>query len=192
MAPIWPLTGETRRPEYVPQLQPIQRQRQPQKLVVHAEVHAAIEPPEPEVPIEAQIPDEALDQVRHHPTPKVSVEQETEAPEPLQLPIVHLLPKPMVLEQPLPQIIPMSIPMPLPDMLHKVPDQPVPYYGLINPRPLDIRLLGTLPGYDNDIDDEKQPEVSIRQSDKTVIENLRNCLMKSKMSCYSGNIYLDS
>ena len=44
--------------------------------------------------------------------------------------------------------------MPLPDTIPKVPDQPIPYQDLINPRPLDIRLLGILPGYDNDIDDE--------------------------------------
>ena len=67
--------------------------------------------------------------------------------------------------------------MPLPDIILKVPDQPIPYQGLINPRPLDIGLLGTKPGYDNDIDDKNQPEVSIRQPDKTV---------------YSENIYLDS
>ena len=42
----------------------------------------------------------------------------------------------MVLEQPLPQGLPMPRPMPLPDTLPKVPDQPVPYQGLINPRPL--------------------------------------------------------
>ena len=29
VVPIWPLTGETRKPEHVPQQQPIQRQRQP-------------------------------------------------------------------------------------------------------------------------------------------------------------------
>ena len=61
VAPIWPLTGETRRPEHVPQQQqPIQRQRQPQTFLVLAEVHAPMEPPEPEVPTEAQKPDEAL------------------------------------------------------------------------------------------------------------------------------------
>ena len=55
----------------------------------------------------------------------------------------------------------MPRPMPLPDKLPKVPDQPVPFQGLIHPRPLDIRLCGTLPGYDNGIDDEKQPEVTL-------------------------------
>ena len=64
-------------------------------------------------------------------------------------------------------------PMPLSDMLPKVPDQPIPYWGLINPRPLDIRLLGTLPGYDNHIDDEKKPEVSIGQPDKTMYRKFR-------------------
>ena len=45
VAPIWPLTGETRRPEHVPQQQqqqhqqPTERQIQPHKLVVQAEVH---------------------------------------------------------------------------------------------------------------------------------------------------------
>ena len=54
-----------------------------------------------------------------------------------------------------------------------MPDQPIQYQGLINSRPLDIRLLGTLPGYDNDIDNEKQPEVSIRQPDKTIYRKYR-------------------
>ena len=58
--------------------------------------------------------------------------------------------------------------MPLPDTLPKVPDQPVPFQGLVNPRPIDIRLLGTLPDYDNGTDYMKQPEVTIRQSDKTM------------------------
>ena len=62
----------------------------------------------------------------------------------------------------------MPRPMPLPDAIPKVPDQPIPFQGLINPRPLDIRLLGTLPGYDDDIDNKNQPEVTIRQPDKTM------------------------
>ena len=74
----------------------------------------------------------------------------------------------MVLELPLPQVLAMPRPMQLPDTLSKVPDQHVPFHSLINPRPLDIRLLGTLPGYDNDIDDKKKPEVSIRQPGKTM------------------------
>ena len=49
----------------------------------------------------------------------------------------------MALEQPLPQVLPMPTPMPLPDTLLKIPDQLVPYQGLINPTPLDRRLLGT-------------------------------------------------
>ena len=73
----------------------------------------------------------------------------------------------MIPEQPLPQVLPMPRPMPLPDTILKVPDQPIPYQGLINPRPLDIRLLGTLTSYYNNIDDSNQPEVSIRQPDKT-------------------------
>ena len=43
VAPIWPLTGETRKPEHV---------LQPQKYVVHAKVHAPMEQPETEVPLE--------------------------------------------------------------------------------------------------------------------------------------------
>ena len=71
--------------------------------------------------------------------------------------------------------------MPLPATLPKVPDQPVPFQGLVNPRPLDIRLLGTLPGYDNDIDDvNKQPEVIIRQPDKTIYRKSKKW-MKFKM-----------
>ena len=57
----------------------------------------------------------------------------------------------------------MPKPVPLPDAKPKVPDQCIPFQGLINSRPLDIRLLGTLPGYDeDDKDDKNQPEVSIR------------------------------
>ena len=78
MALIWPLTSETRKPEHVSKQQPIQRQRQPQKLVVHAEVHAPMEPPEPEVSIEVQMPDEALDHLWHPPTPEDPAKQETE------------------------------------------------------------------------------------------------------------------
>ena len=164
VASIWSLTGETRRPEHVPQhQQPILMEIQPQKLVVQVEVHALMEPPEPEVPIEAQRPDESLDQERHPPTPEDPVEQETEeVPYPLQVSIVTPQPKQMIPEQPVPQVLP----MPLPNAIPKVHDQPIPYQGLINPRSLDIRLLGTLPSYDNDIDDENEPEISIRQPDK--------------------------
>ena len=173
MAPIWPLTGETRNTEHVPQQQQFQRQRQPQKPVVHTEVHAPMEPQEPEVLIEVQKPDKALDQVGHPPTSEDPSKQETEVAEPLQLPIIPPQPRPMVPEQPLHQALPMPRLMPLPDTLLKVPDQPIPYHDLINPRPLHIRLLGTLPGCDNDIDDEKQPEVSIKQPDKTIYRKFR-------------------
>ena len=74
----------------------------------------------------------------------------------------------MVSEQPLPQVLPMPRPMPLPDSIPRVPNQPIPFQGLINPRPLDIRSFGTLPGYDDDKDDKNQPEVTIRQPDKTM------------------------
>ena len=80
VAPIWPLTGETRKPEHVPQPQPIQKQIQPQKHMVHAEVYAPMEPPEAEVSTVAQTPDEAFNQVRHPPTPKDPVQEETEVP----------------------------------------------------------------------------------------------------------------
>ena len=54
--------------------------------MVQAELHTPMGPPEPEVPIKALKPDEALDQVRYPPTPEDLVEQETEVP--LQVPIV--------------------------------------------------------------------------------------------------------
>ena len=56
--------------------------------MVHAEVHAPIEPPEPEVPLESQIPDGTLDQVGHLPTPKDPVQEESEVLELHQLLIV--------------------------------------------------------------------------------------------------------
>ena len=128
--------------------------------MVQVVVHAPMEPPEPDVPTEDQMPDEALDQVGHPHIPEDSVEKQSEVPEPLQVPIVTPQSRPMVPEQPLPQVLPMPRLMPLPDMLPKVPDQPVPYQGLINPRPLDIRLLSILPGYDNDIDNENNQKYS--------------------------------
>ena len=143
----------------------IQRQIELQNLVVEAEVHAPIEP---EVPIEAHKPIEPFDEMRHPSTPEDHAEQETEVPEPLQVPIDTPQSKPMVPEQPLSQVLPIPRPMPLPDAIPKVPDQPIPFQGLIYPRPLDTRLLGTLPGYDDDIDDKIQPEVSIRQPDRTM------------------------
>ena len=79
--------------------------------MVQAVVHAAMEPPEPEVPTEAQKPDEPLDQVRHPPAPEDPIDQETEVPESLQIPIVTTQPKPMVPEQPLLQVLPMCRPM---------------------------------------------------------------------------------
>ena len=109
---------------------------------------------------------EPLDQLKHPPTPEDPVEQETEVLEPLQVPTVTPQPKPMVPEQPLPQVLPMPRPMPLPSAIPKVPDQPIPFQGLINPRPLDIRLLGTLLGYNDDMDDKNQQEVTIRQPDR--------------------------
>ena len=135
--------------------------------MVHAKVHAPMEPPKPEDPIESQISDKALDQVGN-PAAKDLVQEEIEVPELLKLPIVPPQPKLVILEQPLPHILPMPRPMPLPDTLPKVPDQPFPFQGLNNPRPLGMRLFGTLPGYDSDMDDEKQPEVIIRQPDKTM------------------------
>ena len=38
--------------------------------MVQAEVRAPMEPPEPEVPVESQKPDKALDQVKHPPIPE--------------------------------------------------------------------------------------------------------------------------
>ena len=79
----------------------------------------------------------------------------------------------MVPEQPLPQVLCMPKLMPLPAAIPKVPYQPIAYQAVINPRPLDIRLLGTLPGYNNNIDDENNPEVSIRQPEKTMYRKSR-------------------
>ena len=114
----------------------------------------------------------------HPPTPENPIEQQSEVAEPLQLPIVPLQPRPMVAEQPLPPVLPMPRLMPLCDTLPKVLDQPTPYQGLINPRPLDIRLLGTLPSYENDIDDDKQPGASIRQPHKTMYRKFTKLLCR--------------
>ena len=84
-----------------------------------------MEPLEPEVPIDAQKTDEPLNQVKHPRTPEDPVEQGTEIPEPLQVLIVTPQPKPMVPEQPLPQVLPLPRPMPLPDAIPKAPDQPI-------------------------------------------------------------------
>ena len=80
VAPIWPLTGDTRKPEHVPQ-QPTQRQVQPNKIVVQAEVLAPMEPLEPAVPIDPQKIDEPLDQGNPPLTPEECVEQEADVPE---------------------------------------------------------------------------------------------------------------
>ena len=48
----------------------------------------------------------------------------------------------MVYEKPLSH----ALPMPSPDPMPRVPDQPVLFQGLVNQRPLDMRLLGSLPG----------------------------------------------
>ena len=45
VAAIWPLAGETRKPEHVPQ--PLQKQMQPQKDLVQAELHALLESTKP-------------------------------------------------------------------------------------------------------------------------------------------------
>ena len=58
--------------------------------------------------------------------------------------------------------------MPLPDTLPTVPDQSFPFQRLFNTRSLDIMLLGTSPGYDNDIDNKNQPEITIRQHDEAM------------------------
>ena len=77
----------------------------------------------------------AQDQGNPPSTSKESIEQGAEVPEePLQVPIVTHQPKPLVLEQPLPQVLPMPKPMPLSDAIPKVPDQPIPFQGLINPK----------------------------------------------------------
>ena len=49
------------------------------------------------------------------------------------LPPKHM--KPMVPEHLLPDVLPMLGPMSLQDLIPKLPDQPPPFQGLINPRP---------------------------------------------------------
>ena len=46
-----------------------------------------------------------------------------------------------------------DLPMPLPYPMPILPDQSVSFQGLVNPRLLDMRSLGTSPGYDDDIHD---------------------------------------
>ena len=43
---------------------------QPHRHMVKVEVHAPMEPPKPEAPIESQVSDEALDQIGHPAIPK--------------------------------------------------------------------------------------------------------------------------
>ena len=57
---------------------------QPHKHVVQAEVHAPMETPEPEVPIESQVQYEALDQIGHHPTTNDLMQEESGVPEPFE------------------------------------------------------------------------------------------------------------
>ena len=121
---------------------------QSHKHVVQVEVHAPMEPPKPDVPIKSQVPDEALDQIGYPPTPNDPSQEESGVPEtfeqnnksvvpePQQLSIVPPQPKPMASKQPVPQVLPMPRPMPLPDTVPKVPDQPVPFQGLVNQDPL--------------------------------------------------------
>ena len=52
---------------------------QPHKHVVQVETHALMEPPQPEVPIEPQVPDEALDQRGQSPIPKDPIPGESGA-----------------------------------------------------------------------------------------------------------------
>ena len=45
---------------------------------------------------------------------------------------------------------------------------PVSFEGLVNPRPLDVRLHGPLLGHDDDISDVSQTERTIGQPEKTM------------------------
>ena len=96
---MWPLTGETIKPENAPQPHINQKQIQPQKTFVACRSTCSYGTTTTRYPIESQIPDEALDQVRHSPTPKDPVQEETEVSEPQWLPIAPPQPKPMVLER---------------------------------------------------------------------------------------------
>ena len=70
------------RPEHVQQ--PVQRQLYHHKHVVQMEAHAPMEPPNQEVPIKSNVPDEALDQMRYPPTPKDQIQRELGVPEPFE------------------------------------------------------------------------------------------------------------
>ena len=128
-----------------------------------------------------QVPDEPLDAIGELLTPKRSNSRRPVVPEfiehkrkPVVLDLQQLAMAPpntskqMVPEQPLPHILPMPRPVPLPDPVPRVPDQPVCFQRLVIPRPFNIRLFGSLPGYDDDIGDIKQQEVMVRPPDKTV------------------------
>ena len=45
---------------------------------------------------------------------------------------------------------------------------------MINSKPLDIRLLYTLPGYDNDIEDEKHPDKTIYRKSRKVFDEIQD------------------
>ena len=181
---IWPLTDETRRPEQIHQS--VQRQIQPNRHVVQEEVHVPMEPPEAELPVEPQIPDESLKWVREPLTLKYQIPRKpvvpepTEqkgklwVPEPQQLPMLppqHI--KPMFPEQLLPLVLPRPRSMPLQDPVPIGPDDQVPFHGSVNPGLLEIRLLVTLPGHDNYIDNMKLAKVTIGQLDKTMYKKSR-------------------
>ena len=76
--------------------------------------------------------------------------------------------KQIALVHPLPQVLSMPRTMPLLDSVPGVPGQPFSFQGLVNQSSLNIRLLGTSLGYDNDIDDIKKPAVTMRQPNKTM------------------------
>ena len=117
--------------------------------MVQVEVHASMEPPEPEVLIKPQAPYEPLDQIGHPPTPKNPIPEESGIHENFELNGKPVAPK---LQQ-LPSTtktssfrtittsgLPLPRPMPLPDPVSRVPDKPVPFQRLVRPRPLGIRF----------------------------------------------------
>ena len=75
----------------------------------------------------------------------------------------------------------MPRPMALPDAIHKVSDQPIPFQGLINPRPLSDYLVL----YQAMMRMIKMIKISQRYLlDNLIrhcIDNQRNCLMRFKM-----------
>ena len=76
---MWPLRGETRRPEHI--LLPLQRQIQPHKHVVQVEVHDAMLSPEPEIPFKQQILIIPIDQIGQPPAPRDKIQGESGVPE---------------------------------------------------------------------------------------------------------------